>query len=140
MNKIVLLFAFSLMSSISFSQSIVGTWKTVDDNDGTVKSKVEITEKDGKYYGTVVELVNPSIEICEKCKGDKKNKPIKDMEILWDVEKESKTYGDDGKIVDPSSGKIYSCKLELKEPNKLTVRGYLGMSLFGRSQTWLRAE
>lgn len=61
------------------------------------------------------------------------------MEILWDLIKIGKVW-DDGTIMDPKNGKEYSCKIELEGQDKLKVRGYLGFSLLGRTQTWFRVK
>lgn len=129
-----------LFASFSFGQSVIGTWKNIDDKDGKEKSLIEVYEENGKLYGKVVKLLpGASISTCEKCKGDRKNQPIEGMVIMWDLEKDGKQYSD-GEIIDPASGKIYSCFIELAEANKLEVRGYMGFSLLGRSQYWIRAE
>jgi len=61
------------------------------------------------------------------------------MDILWDLKKSGKSW-DDGQIMDPKNGKIYDCKIELKGTDKLHVRGYMGVSMFGRTQTWYRVK
>lgn len=124
--------------SMIFSQSILGTWKTVDDEDGKDKSKLEIYEENGKVYGKVIELLDAAEGThCEKCKGDLKDAPITGMVLLNDMEWDGESL-DDGSILDPKSGKTYSCSMELEEPNKLKVRGYIGFSLIGRTQYWYR--
>ena len=85
-------------------------------------------------------LINPSITVCEKCTGDKKNQPIEGMTILWDMEKDDSNTWEDGVIFDPKKGKEYSCILTLKDNNTLDVRGYVGFSLIGRTQTWYRVQ
>ena len=122
------------------SQSAVGTWKTIDDEDGTVKSHVTIYEENGKLYGKVLKLINADKTICTECKGSKKNKPIEGMQILWDLEKSDTNIWKGGKIMDPKSGKEYKCKMELENANTLNVRGFIGFSLLGRTQTWFRVD
>lgn len=140
MRVLMSIILFLVSFSISWGQSAIGTWKTVDDEDGTVKSHVSIYEEGGKLFGKVVKLVNPEITICKECKGAKKDQPIEGMIIMWDLEKESKTLWEGGKIMDPKNGKEYKCKIELADANTLDVRGFLGFSLFGRTQTWYRLE
>lgn len=122
------------------AQSAIGTWKTIDDEDGRVKSHVEITEKGGKLYGKVAKLIETNYPICTECKGDKKDQPIEGMTILWDLESEGNKEWSGGKIMDPKTGKEYKCNLELQDTNTLNVRGYIGFSLLGRTQTWYRVE
>ena len=120
------------------AQSAVGTWKTIDDDDGKVKSHVEIYEKGGKLYGKVSKLISTTTTVCADCKGEKKGQSIEGMEIIWNLEKDSDTEWEGGSILDPASGKEYKCKIELTDENTLNVRGFIGFSLLGRTQTWYR--
>ena len=134
---------FSLcLSSASLAASPLGIWKTIDDSSGEAKSYVTIVEENGKLSGKVTQIIDPAKQdsICDQCKGDLKDQKIQGMTILWDMEKQGSKY-DDGKIVDPESGKIYSANMKvLEDGKKLEVRGYIGFSLIGRSQTWERVE
>ncbi len=129
----VMLFASSL-----FAQSPVGVWKTIDDETGEAKSYVKIYEHNGVLYGQIQKLLNPEDEgkVCDKCPGQAKNKPLVGLTILWGLKKDGNEWTG-GQIMDPKNGKIYSCKIRV-EGNKLIVRGFLGVSLLGRSQTWHR--
>ena len=122
------------------AQDIVGTWKTIDDRTNLPTSHVEITEKEGKYYGHVVKMLldDPS-SLCTACPGKLKDTPIMHMTILRDMEKDD-DYWTSGRILDPESGKEYKCNITLESENKLILRGYIGASLFGRSQDWLRVN
>jgi uncharacterized protein (DUF2147 family) len=133
-----LLIPFLLSGFIVQGQSIVGKWKTIDDNTGTERSVVEIYEKSGKLYGKIIKLYrNPGEDpdpICDDCTPDdpRYRKKIIGMEIIADMIKAGNEY-DQGSILDPESGKVYRCKLWL-EDNDLKVRGYWGP--FFRTQTW----
>ena len=142
MKNLVFSFLFLFCGVFAFAQSPVGVWKTIDDETGKPKSHVEITEKNGKLYGKVVKILTPGKEksVCDKCEGAKKNQPILGMEILSGVEKDGKNSWDDGKILDPNKGKTYDVSLELENANKLKVRGYMGVSLLGRTQYWERVK
>ncbi|MEO1626989.1 MAG: DUF2147 domain-containing protein [Bacteroidota bacterium] len=121
-------------------QSPVGIWRTVDDVTGEAKSHLEIFEKDGRLHGKVVKLLeSPEDTICEECPGDKKNKPLMGMEILWGL-KPYKEYWSYGKIMDPENGKTYKCSVWLESADKLKVRGYIGVSALGRNQYWYRVK
>ena len=131
-----------LMGNI-IAQSPIGTWKTIDDVEKRAKSLLEIYEVDGKLHGKVIKTFpgpdddpNP---ICDQCPGDKKDKPIVGMEIMWDLEKDGDEW-EGGKIMDPENGKVYDCYIELASPTKLKVRGFIGFSLLGRTQYWYREE
>ena len=139
MNKLILGSFIFLFGIIGYAQSYVGTWKTVDDKTGKEKSYVQIYEtKSGKLQGKVVKILTPGKENakCDDCTGENKGKPIMNMVIMWGLEKD----GTGGHILDPNNGKQYKCKISLKDKNTLDVRGYLGVSLLGRTQTWTRVE
>ena len=131
--------AFLLLFQISFSQTVFGKWKTIDDETGKEKGVVEIYEHKGKVYGKIIEIFeqNKKHLKCEKCEGDDKHKPILGLVIIKGLTKNDDIY-DGGKIVDPKNGKRYHCKITLVGKDKLIVRGYIGIPLFGRSQTWIR--
>lgn len=139
----ICLFSFALSG---FSQNIsdyTGQWLTIDDDGVTKKSIIEFREVNGKIHGTIISLFREPDEIqdpkCIECKGELKDQKIIGMEILKDLEPMGDYFGE-GTIVDPESGKIYSCWAQLDEddPNVLKCRGYLGFSLLGRTQTWQR--
>lgn len=141
-----LFLAAMLLSSFAFAQNaIVGQWKTIDDETGKPKSIIEIFEKDGVFNGKIVKLFRePSEEQnpkCDKCSGDKKDQPILGMQNLNGLKKDSETKWSGGEILDPNNGKTYSCKAEVIEGGKkLKLRGFIGFSLLGRTQTWERVE
>ena len=118
------------------STDILGKWMTIDDESGQAKSVVEIFKKsDGKYYGKIVKLLQkPENENCVNCKDDRKNKPLLGLEIIRGLKKDGNEYTA-GNITDPKSGKTYKCTIT-RDGDKLNVRGYMGFSLIGRTQTW----
>ena len=125
----------------AFAQSIEGKWKTIDDKTGEAKSIVEIYQKDGKIYGKVIEILNPAKRdgLCEKCKDDRKNKPVLGMVIIDGLIKDDDEYAG-GKVLDPEKGKEYKCRLWLDadDKNKLYVRGYV--AFLYRTQNWYRVQ
>jgi uncharacterized protein (DUF2147 family) len=144
---VALLLALPLvaLSAAAFAQNTpVGKWRTIDDKTGKVKSVVEITEaNNGTLQGKVLQVLdsekgpNP---LCDACKGANHNKPIEGMVIAWGLRHEGDAW-DDGKIMDPKNGKVYSAKMTpVDGGRKLEVRGYMGFSLLGRTQTWVREE
>ncbi|EDY81345.1 hypothetical protein VDG1235_963 [Verrucomicrobiia bacterium DG1235] len=140
---LVLISLFTLHSSLAASDTPIGLWRTIDDKTGEPKSLVRITQtEDGILTGHIEEILNPAKKdnLCEDCKGERHNQPILGMTILWGFEENgSKWTG--GEILDPNNGKIYSAYLKPKgRGESLEVRGYIGISLIGRSQTWQRAE
>lgn len=123
---------------------VVGRWKTIDDKTGNPKSIVEIFQDGNTFKARVAELISPKEPnpLCKECPGDKKGKPVLGIEMMWDM-KETKPGEEwaDGHIMDPENGKVYKCRLRIRENGeKLDVRGYIGFSLLGRTQTWLRVN
>lgn len=136
--------AAALTSASAMASTPAGLWKTIDDNTGNVRSLIRITQVNGEYKGTIEKLFrtpdqeqNPK---CDKCEGALKDTPITGMTILTGLRQDGNEF-QDGKILDPENGKVYSSKAKLDDSGKkLEVRGFVGVSLFGRSQTWVRAD
>ncbi|PKP28414.1 MAG: DUF2147 domain-containing protein [Bacteroidetes bacterium HGW-Bacteroidetes-18] len=126
-----------IVSFSSHSQSILGKWKTIDDETGKERSIVEIYQVEGKTYAKIIKLLEKGEEnkVCEKCRGDNKNKPLKGMVIINGLTKDGNEWNG-GRILDPKTGNEYKCYLTLENPDKLKVRGYLGFALLGRTQYW----
>jgi len=142
MKNHFLTFLFIAVAGIFSAQAqVTGRWKTIDDETGQAKSIVEIYEQNGKIYGKVVEILNPAKKNakCAKCKGGDKDKPIEGLVIIKGLTKDGNEYTD-GDILDPNKGKLYSCTIKLDGKDKLDVRGYMGISMLGRSQTWHRVK
>lgn len=120
----------------------VGLWRTYDDGDGLPASLVQIDERNGRLEGRIVRILpRPGHEVdakCTKCAGENKDQPITGMKILGEMRRNGDEYVG-GWIFDPDSGTSYRCKLALSD-GKLRVRGFVGFSLFGRTQTWIREK
>ena len=137
MKQLSILIAIIISATTVSAQSIVGKWKSIDDETGKPKSVVEIFEKNGKVYGKIIKLFRDPSEdqdpVCDKCEDDRKDKKIIGMEIIRDMEKDDSEW-EDGTIMDPKKGTVYDCKLWLEGGN-LKVRGYV--LFIYRTQTWL---
>lgn len=147
MNKTILNLSAALLAATVALPALaegspVGVWRTFDDRDGLPASLVQIDEKNGVLEGRVVKLLpRPGHDVdakCVKCDGEDKGKPIAGMKILWDMRRDGDGYAG-GMIFDPDSGSVYRCKLQVVD-GKLDVRGFLGLALFGRTQTWVREK
>lgn len=140
--KLILLTLFGISSVALAQTSIIGKWKSVDDNTGDPRSIVEISEREGKIYGKIIKLFPKPEEdpdpVCDKCSPEdaRFNKKIIGMEIIKEMSHDDDEYSG-GSILDPEVGKVYRCKVWL-EAGKLKVRGYLGP--FYRTQTWLKTQ
>ncbi len=142
----VIVNAAGIMTSNAWADdhSPVGLWKSIDDETGKPKSLIRVTETAGVYQGKIEKLLrspdqdqNPK---CTKCEGAEKDQPILGMTIMTGLKKDDDEYKG-GHILDPNNGKLYKCKMELIDGGKkLKVRGYIGFSLIGRSQIWMREE
>lgn len=126
------------VNSVIAQNSIVGTWKTIDDNSGKPRSVVEIYKQGDRYFGKVLKTFpNPGEDpdpICDLCSDERKDKKVIGMEIIQDMRLEDDEYVG-GEILDPENGKIYRCKLWI-EDNVLNVRGYV--AFFYRTQKWYK--
>jgi uncharacterized protein (DUF2147 family) len=124
--------------------SPAGLWKTIDDRSGEAKGLIRIREINGKFEGKIDKIFpkpgDDPAPRCEKCEGSLHNQPVLGLTFLWGFTRQGDEY-QGGEILDPESGKIYRAKMKLVDGGKkLEVRGFIGFSLFGRSQTWLREE
>ncbi|QRK09298.1 DUF2147 domain-containing protein [Archangium violaceum] len=138
------LFVLFASSALAQEPSAVGRWTTIDDETKKPKSVIIIYEEGGKLFGKIEKLFREPNEeqnpVCDKCEGALKNQPITGMVILRDLKKDDNEWSG-GTILDPGNGKTYKCKLAVEDGGKkLKVRGYIGLSLIGRTQQWVRAE
>ncbi len=135
----------SLFSIIALSQNkpddIIGLWLT----HGKEPAKIQVYKSGEKFYGKIIWLQYPTKDGKQRADANnpdkaKRNNPIVGLVIL----KEFRFDGDDewkgGDVYDPENGKTYSCYLTFKDKNTLKVRGYIGVSLFGRTELWTRTN
>ncbi|WKD86473.1 hypothetical protein KCTC32516_01848 [Polaribacter huanghezhanensis] len=130
-----------LFTTIAFSQSILGKWKSVDEETNKDESIIEVYQENGKFYGKIIQLLDPKTKnaVCENCKGKNKNKPIKGLVIINGLKKDGDEWSG-GKVLDPKNGKEYKCYITLKDNNTMKLRGYIGFSVFGRTAYWYRIK
>ena len=144
MTRILLIVAMFLFAPLSIANdSPVGLWKTIDDKTNKPRSIVRIVEENGEFKGIVenglVEAESPD-RVCDKCDPPRKGQKILGMTFMWGLKKDGNEFKG-GEILDPDNGKIYKCKMKLVDGGKkLDVRGFIGISLIGRTQTWLREQ
>ncbi|MFD2754720.1 DUF2147 domain-containing protein [Comamonas terrae] len=123
--------------------SPVGTWRSIDDKTGEAKSEIQITDNGGVLSGHITRLLRKGADpqaLCTECRDGLKDKPMVGLQIITGAKKaEGKDVWEDGKILDPESGKSYTLRLTpVEEGKKLEVRGSIGP--FGRTQTWVRVQ
>lgn len=142
-KKLSLLLVITLCTLTVFAQKkddILGKWINPSG-----EGQIEIYKKGDKFYGKLAWIKEPNDE-SGKPKTDVKNpnaslrtKPLLGLEILKDFVFEDEKWTD-GTIYDPKTGKTYSCNITLKENGQLNIRGYIGISLIGRSESWKRVK
>lgn len=123
----------------------VGLWKTIDDETKKERSHVRIVEANGVLNGRIERLSDPSKADakCDQCTDERKGQPIVGMTILRNVKKDEERADlwAGGDILDPNNGKVYKVRLKpVDGGQRLEVRGFVGMPMLGRTQTWVRVE
>ncbi len=145
MKKIILSICFGFfmccMSSVfaQDSDAILGEWYTTEKD-----AKIEIFKDQGKYHGRIIWMEEPEIDgepVLDNNNVDKskKGRPIMGMRLLNDFRFNSGKW-EDGTIYDPRDGKTYSCTIKKKDDQTIEVRGYVGVSLIGRTVEWYKAD
>jgi uncharacterized protein (DUF2147 family) len=134
----------SAVTAMAQTDTPVGTWQTIDDHTGQPKALVQITQdSDGELSGKVIKGLganNQPDRRCTQCTDARKDQLVLGMTIIDNMKKDGDAW-DHGQILDPENGKVYKCKMHLEDGgNKLVVRGYIGVALLGRSQTWVRQQ
>ena len=142
------LLAFTLIIASCFAgvagaqQTPVGRWKQFDDRQGDLRSIIRIDLVGDQLVGSIVQTFlrpgEPADPVCDKCPGDFKDRPIVGLRFMWGLTGRGRAW-DGGRVLDPDDGRIYKVKLRLSEDGRtLDVRGYVGISLLGRTQRWIR--
>lgn len=143
MKRLLILLTFAVVSPLSLladEDDILGEWYTTDK-----EAIVEISECNQGICGTITWLKEPNDEDGNPRTDennpdkDKRDKPVIGKKILFGFEYDGDNKWVDGNIYDPKNGKTYSCKMTLNG-DKLDVRGYVGFSFLGRTETWTRVD
>jgi uncharacterized protein (DUF2147 family) len=120
--------------------TVVGIWRTIDDKTNKPRALVQIFERNGLLYGRVTAILDGTYADarCKDCAGDRANQPVVGLEIIRDMQPDGNRW-DGGTILNPETGDVYHCRFHLgPDEQTLVVRGFIGFSLIGRSQTWQR--
>jgi uncharacterized protein (DUF2147 family) len=144
-SRFCLLFCLLGLWFLSFDRAFgvdvaspLGQWQNED-------ATFEIFENEGKLAGRIVDLKEPlrdgkpKVDI-HNSDPSKRSRPVMGMMFMYGFAKKSETKWENGTIYDPKSGNTYSCTMELDGPDKLKVRGYIGISLIGRTDVWTRVR
>ena len=132
----------AIASPLHAQPTAAGLWEQVDEKSGKAESWFKITEREGVYQGAIVKIFpKPGDDenwTCDKCEGDERGKPVLGLMLIKGMRRNGQAY-ENGTIMDPRDGSVYRALMNLSaDGRKLEVRGYLGISLFGRSQVWNR--
>jgi uncharacterized protein (DUF2147 family) len=133
---------FSLMITLSYHASHaadltspIGLWKTE-------RGLVRVYESQGALFARIERsfTFGDETRLCTACKDDRKDQPIIGLVIMRNVKHLGGNY-EGGDILDTQSGSVYCCNLALDQSgSRLTIRGFVGVSLFGRSVVWGRVD
>ena len=143
-TKLGLMFIAALMTETAYAQDLTGIWQSIDDKTGSPKALIEITKaENGSFTGKIIKVTpRPGYTpktMCVNCPAPYTNKPLVGLEVIHGLKHVENNNYADGRILDPLTGKMYSLKGRLASNNKrLTLRGYVGISAIGRTQTWIR--
>ena len=145
MKKLFVAGLLALSATLVMAQATpVGLWKSIDDETKAEKSLIRITDNAGVLTGKVEKILTDKPDAkCTECTDERKDQPVQGMTILRNVKASADDKGvwDGGDILDPNNGKVYKVRLKPTDGGKkLEVRGYIGMPMLGRTQTWLRVE
>jgi len=141
MKKLSLFVVLLLLSTLSFAQDITqGTWYNQEKS-----GKIQFFKQGDKYFGKIVWLKEPNE--AGKPRIDKQNpdeklrtRPLIGLVNLKNFKQEDKDSWEDGEVYDPKNGKTYSCKMTLTSPTTLDVRGFIGLSIIGRTEHFTKAD
>ena len=145
MKTLLITLALAAAAGTALAQATpVGLWKTIDDVSKAEKSQVRISDVGGVLTGKVEKIADPTKQdsTCLECSDKRKGQKVLGMTIIRGARHDAdKDRWDGGEILDPNDGKVYKLLLKpIDGGKKLEVRGFIGVSLFGRTQTWLRIE
>jgi uncharacterized protein (DUF2147 family) len=142
----ILAFDTSAQTRTASGADPAGLWRTISDVDGEPRAIVRLHIVEGELLGVVVGTLRQSEDrnrLCERCRGSRRNQPISGMTILWGLHRDPRDPNlfINGSVLDPDSGDVYSARLRLlPDGQSIEVRGFLMVSMLGRSQTWQRAS
>ncbi len=143
MQNLIFFFAFAFVANVSAAKAqtsnkadaILGEWLNEKQD-----ARFLIYKSNNKYFGKIVWGTGSETKDVKNPDTKLRSRELVGLTILNNFVFDGKKTWEDGSIYDPKNGKTYDCKLTLTDKNKLDVRGYVGVSLFGRTETWTRVN
>ena len=140
LSFVIILFTGNLFAQEHSESDVLGIWFNEEKD-----AKIEVYKENGKFYGKIVWLEEPIDPETGKPKLDDENpdeemqmRPVMGLLLVWNFVYDDDGVWEDGKIYDPKSGNTYSCYMKLQSMNELKVRGFIGISIIGRTTYWTR--
>lgn len=142
---IALIFSLFTLTGLAADNAITGYWKVFDAKSQQVLAIVQIYPAGNVIEGRVVKIMpvlgQKPTDVCQKCKGAMHNKPIMGMRIVWGMEQVAPNTWGKGRVLDTKSGGLYKGTMTLIDNgNRLKLRGYIGVPILGRTETWIRTS
>ena len=137
--------SFYCLNSLAWEDdNAIGTWKSIDDDTGLPTAIVKTELVNGQLQGTVLKLIPvPGEELlthCKLCTDSRKDQPIVGMIIMGGLHRDKPGHWSGGEILDPDEGKVYKANVSSEDGKRLVIRAYIGFSLLGRTQIWIREQ
>ena len=135
-----ILLACSASSAAASDATPLGLWTTIDDRSGKVRSEVRIYEREGALHGRIEKIILPGKHNrCVACTDERRDQPALGLVIIRNMKRDGDAWSG-GDVLDPENGKVYAGTLRLEDDGRvLKLRGFVGVPMFGRTQTWTRA-
>ena len=135
-----ILLACGACAATASDATALGLWTTIDDRSGKVRSEVRIYERDGALHGRIEKIILPGKHNrCVACTDERRDQPALGLVIIRNMKRDGDAWTS-GDVLDPENGKVYAATLRLEDEGRvLKLRGFVGVPMFGRTQTWTRA-